>query len=165
MIRDTIFSGRDLSRKSEDVPIEKIGSSEIQRLIIDMKDTLAYYSLQIFARAIAACQIGEYKNIIVVKRFRLLQLYDVYINLRILEQHGNVKREEGCISLPNIKRWVKRPKRVKVSYYDKYGNFVIKDLRGILAQIISHEYDHTIGKTIIERNIEMLENNNNERCL
>ena len=58
MIKETIFPGRDLSRKSEDVPINEIKSSEIQRLITDMIDTLDYYAFQRFARAIAACQIG-----------------------------------------------------------------------------------------------------------
>ena len=163
MILSLIKDRIKLSKKSVDINPDKISTSETQELINNMTETLSHYALQIGARGISACQVGEYKNIIVIKKFRLLNLYDTYINLKILETHGKQKSVEGCLSLPGILLSVNRPARIKILYYDQNGKIHKKTVWGALASIIDHEHDHTIGKTIIDRYLEEIKEVESER--
>ena len=151
-----------LSKKSDDIMIGSIHTSEVQDLIDNMIDTLSYYSIRLGARGIAACQVGANKNIIVVKKFKLLNKYDTYINLKILGEYGKKNGTEGCLSLPNVVLMINRPKRIRISYYDREGRYYNKLIWGVLARILCHEHDHSDGKTIIDRKKEEIKENKKE---
>ncbi len=157
MIRDITYSDTDLSRKSEDVIPEDINSPKVESIINDMIDTLEHYSVQLNAIGISACQIGEYKKIIVIcRRIGFRRTNQVFINLKILEQYGEINSEEGCISLPNRFYVIKRPKTIKVGYYNRQGKYIEEEIRGKLVQILCHEADHGDGITIKKRWIQQL---------
>jgi peptide deformylase len=55
-----------------------------------------------------------------------------------------------CLSVPNIPVTVTRRGRVKIKYYDRNWVYKKKEFDGFLAIIVQHEYDHLIGKIILD---------------
>ena len=53
--------------------------------------------------------------------------------------------EEGCLSFPGFFLTLRRPKEVAVSYQDEEGTQHTAALKGVLARIVLHEYDHMEG--------------------
>lgn len=52
---------------------------------------------------------------------------------------------EGCLSVPGMKGWVERPRKIKVTGYDELGNVREQSLTGTAARVFQHEYDHLDG--------------------
>lgn len=58
---------------------------------------------------------------------------------------------EGCLSVPGVNVSVPRSKTIRVSYMDGAGTTHENiDMRGFLARIFQHEYDHLQGKLLID---------------
>lgn len=69
-----------------------------------------------------------------------------FINANIEEKSGEVwSFNEGCLSIPGIREDVKRPEKIRISYYDENFDFHDETYDGIKARIIQHEYDHLDG--------------------
>ncbi len=53
--------------------------------------------------------------------------------------------EEGCLSIPNLPVWVRRPERVVLRYLDR--DFRPQEIEGFgpLASVLQHERDHLDG--------------------
>lgn len=106
---------------------------------------------------LAANQVG------IDKRFFVLGIQEdeciKVINPEIVEFGDEiVEYEEGCLSIPGIYKKVKRPEKIKVKYYDEYGNLIEKELNGILSRAFQHEYDHIEGILFIDRISPMAKN-------
>lgn len=69
----------------------------------------------------------------------------------------NVKKLEGCLSIPEIWGYLKRPTRVKLKYIDINGKISEKEYDGFMATIIQHETDHLNGILFTHRVIEQKE--------
>lgn len=54
--------------------------------------------------------------------------------------------DEGCLSFPNLFLKIKRPRRIKVRYFEPNGNGVTKVLDGMTARCFLHELDHLDGE-------------------
>jgi peptide deformylase len=72
------------------------------------------------------------------------------INPKILETHGNVIIEEGCLSLPNLRADIERPDKVYIEYQDLDLNIKNIELSGLLARVSQHEIDHLNGVLFID---------------
>ena len=75
-----------------------------------------------------------------------------FINPQIIEsstETGALK--EGCLSFPDARSEVIRPKRVKVKYFDKFGKEKLEEMDGLMAVCIQHEIDHLNGITFVDR--------------
>ena len=72
-------------------------------------------------------------------------------NPEILEQEGEQREEEGCLSVPGHSGVVLRPTWVKVRGQDLKGKEVTMEGTGLLARAFCHEIDHLDGKLFIER--------------
>ena len=75
-----------------------------------------------------------------------------YINGYIVEEDGEtILMDEGCLSLPGIHEKVPRAEKVRIQYVDE--NFVEHDewVKGFLARVIQHEFDHLEGKVFTDR--------------
>lgn len=57
---------------------------------------------------------------------------------------------EGCLSFPNARSEVVRPKIVKVKYLDENGKEHVEEMGEILATCIQHEIDHLNGITFVD---------------
>ncbi len=74
----------------------------------------------------------------------------VLINPEILETHGEIEIEEGCLSIPEIRAEVKRPDEIFLKYFDFDLNEVKVELKGFLSRVTQHEIDHLNGKLFID---------------
>jgi len=73
------------------------------------------------------------------------------INPEFLEWNGTQKDTEGCLSVPDYFDDVERYEKVKVKFYDRFGNEKIMDADGLLSVAFQHETDHLDGHLFVER--------------
>ncbi len=57
---------------------------------------------------------------------------------------------EGCLSVPELRAEVSRPKDIKMHYHDAHGVRHHIETNGLLATCIQHELDHLDGKLYID---------------
>ncbi len=60
-------------------------------------------------------------------------------------------REEGCLSLPEIRAPIRRPVEVTVRWSDLDGQLWERTLRGLVARCVQHEVDHLNGILLPDR--------------
>ena len=63
--------------------------------------------------------------------------------------------KEGCLSFPFIFLSIKRPKDVVMLYTDTNGKEQEAHLKGLMARVCLHEYDHMQGKVFTEHASKM----------
>jgi peptide deformylase len=135
----------NLLKKSE--RIEKI-DDEIRSLARDMVETmhaapgigLSAPQLDVAKRLITVdLSLGEDKR----------QLH-VLVNPEIVAQEGQVVREEGCLSVPEVYEKVARPQKVVVRGLGLDGRTIETEAADLLARAFCHEIDHLDGKLFID---------------
>lgn len=75
----------------------------------------------------------------------------VLTNPEIVESHGSVKEEEGCLSVPLLTAEVVRPERVVARFRDIEGQEQEIEGDGLLGKALCHEIDHLHGMLYIQR--------------
>ena len=116
----------------------------LSTLLNDMKETLKDAK----GAGLAAPQVGVTKRVFVVD---VDEGYFEFINPVILGTSGSQYGVEGCLSVKGKWGDVKRPRKVTVKAYDRYGKpfkIVTKDF---FAKAICHEYDHLDGILYIDK--------------
>jgi len=99
---------------------------------------------------LAACQVGSDKNMFIYRKNTGQIL--VIINPIVLAKSGKYwSRDEQCLSLPGIKKDIKRAKMIKIQYVDNFGDEQILKAQNMEAVIIQHELDHLKGKLMIDK--------------
>jgi len=58
---------------------------------------------------------------------------------------------EGCLSVPNLRGFVERPRRVRVDYVDLEAKPRSIEAEGFLATVFQHELDHLQGVLYVDR--------------
>ena len=53
---------------------------------------------------------------------------------------------EGCLSVPGLRGWVPRYKRIRYQGFDARGEPIARTVAGFHARVVQHECDHLIGK-------------------
>jgi peptide deformylase len=100
---------------------------------------------------LAAPQIGISKRLAVVdvtfKEDPNAKL--VLVNPEILHAEGRHSQNEGCLSIPEFREPVTRPRKVTVRAQDVNGNLFEKTGEDLLARAFLHETDHLDGKLYI----------------
>jgi len=99
---------------------------------------------------LAATQINQAKQLIVIDISETKDNPLVIINPVIVEQSGEVLNEEGCLSFPGIYANVRRAEQVSLDYQDINGEKQHLDADGLLAICIQHEMDHLQGKVFVD---------------
>ncbi len=75
----------------------------------------------------------------------------VLINPEIVSAEGEVKDEEGCLSIPGVYSKLKRFARVRLRALDEHGRPWELTGEGLLARAFQHELDHLDGKLYVDR--------------
>ena len=89
----------------------------------------------------AANMIGVKKRIIIVNAgFRDIIMF----NPVIVRKSGPYETEEGCLSLPGVRK-TKRYQNIEIEYYDWNWKKQRQKFTGWPAQICQHEMDHLEG--------------------
>jgi peptide deformylase len=73
----------------------------------------------------------------------------VLVNPDIIRVEGKQAGTEGCLSIPEFREKVTRPKRVKVRAQDLKGQVFEMTGEDLLARAFMHETDHLSGKLFI----------------
>ena len=131
-------------------PTERVEviDDELQKLIDDMVDTM-YAAPGV---GLAANQIGVSRRLMVIDLSvgkRPGELH-VCINPEIVATEGEVREEEGCLSVPDFVEEIKRPERVKLRYRDRHGNDREMWGQGLMARAMCHETDHLNGTLYVD---------------
>lgn len=155
-VRDICRMGNPILRKvAEKVPLEEIQTEEFKNLIRDMKDSMEHYG----GIGIAAPQIGVSKQVCIIElddneRYENEEEYPftVFINpvVKVLDEETE-GFWEGCLSVPGLRGYVERPRKISVDYYDEKAEKMHIETDTFLAVVIQHELDHLFGKLYIDR--------------
>lgn len=137
-------------------PVEEIDES-VRELAQDMLDTLK----TVGGVGIAAPQIGVLRRVVIVD-VSLLRFHDtgeevpqdfrVVVNpvITVLDPAKHIENE-GCLSVPDFRAKVARPKRVAMDGLDLDGNPVHFEGEGYFGACLQHETDHLDGKLFVDR--------------
>lgn len=128
---------------------------ELEGLIDNMFETM-YHANGV---GLAAPQIGLAIRLFVIDATpfsedepTLQGFKEVFINAQIIEEEGTLWRfNEGCLSIPGIREDVERKPKIRIKYQNRNFEWVEKQIDGILARIIQHEYDHIEGILFTDR--------------
>ena len=123
---------------------------ELKTLVEDMAETM-YAAPGV---GLAATQLGVAKRVFIVDTATGEDEPSdlrVFVNPEIVETHGDVVFEEGCLSFPGVREEIDRAERVKVRALDRDGTPFELEADGLLAIAIQHETDHLDGKLMIDR--------------
>ncbi|MFO7845423.1 MAG: peptide deformylase [Balneolaceae bacterium] len=129
-------------------------SNELQKLIDDMFQTM-YNSSGV---GLAAPQVGKLDRLFVMDADTITEELEesnlgpmVFINPTIISTSGDeLKMEEGCLSIPDVRDDVKRPLNVRIRYKDRKFKQQEKEFTGWISRIIQHEYDHLEGVLFLD---------------
>jgi len=146
-VRKIVKFGHPVLHRRAD-PVLEI-NEEIITLARDMVETMHLAP----GIGLAAPQLGRGQRLITVdlsvgeKPDELI----ILVNPEILEEEGETIEEEGCLSVPEIREKVIRPRRVLVRGLTLEGKEVEIEARNLLARVFSHEIDHLEGRLFIDR--------------
>ena len=73
----------------------------------------------------------------------------VLINPEIIHSEGRISQNEGCLSIPEFRENVTRPKKVTVRAQNAKGEFFEHTGEELLARAFCHETDHLNGRLYI----------------
>ena len=124
----------------------KVIDGKIKKLVDDMSQTM-YAAPGI---GLAATQVNENKQIIVLDVSEGHDQLHVFINPEVLRHEGAAVNEEGCLSVPGVYDKVERPESVIVTALDREGKRFTINASGLLAVCIQHEMDHLLGKVFVD---------------
>lgn len=132
--------------------IKKI-DEKIFQLVKEMERTLLYYE----GLGLAANQIGSLKSLFIVnlsgnkEKPKILSI----INPEIVHQEGEIEDYEGCLSIPNIREIILRPKIVIIKGITLEEKEITLEGKNLLARCFLHEYEHLCGILFIDHLSEL----------
>ena len=140
---------RDLSRA-------EILSEDTQRLVADMVETMREYG----GVGLAAPQVHESLRLAVIEVEALGERYKVeaaqplivFFNARVSvldpSPHGFW---EGCLSVPGMRGYVERPRKIKVDFLDQHAKPQTIVAEDFVATVFQHELDHLDGVLYVDK--------------
>jgi peptide deformylase len=140
---------RDLSRA-------EILSDETKRLVVDMVETMREYS----GVGLAAPQVHESVRLAVIEVEALGERYKVdtaqplivFFNAKVTVLDPAVHGFwEGCLSVPGMRGYVERPRKIKVDYLDQNAQPQSMIAEDFVATVFQHELDHLDGVLYVDK--------------
>ncbi|HEY3846854.1 MAG TPA: peptide deformylase [Acetobacteraceae bacterium] len=132
-------------------PVPDPGAPEIRRLVADMMETMEDAS----GVGLAAPQVHVPLRLFVFRvpgERREADPDDVMLGNTVLINpeiellsEDRVLNWEGCLSIPGLRACVPRSPRVRYRGVDCDGNVQEREVSGLHARIVQHEYDHLDG--------------------
>lgn len=137
------------------VPPERIRSTEIQRFIDDMVETMREYD----GAGLAAPQVHTLRQIAVIEVDGNPRYPDapgipltVVVNPVVTPLTEEIEDGwEGCLSVPDMRGMVPRYTAVRLQCYDREGERVDLVAKDFFARVIQHETDHLQGVVYVDR--------------
>ncbi len=134
--RTILIEGDETLRKKS----RKVTSfdARLAELVADMFETMEHSN----GVGLAAPQVG------ILRRIFVMDVGDgpvVAINPELTAFEGEQEELEGCLSLPGLYGFVKRPEKLRLTAQDVNGETFTMDLEGLGAVCACHETDHLNG--------------------
>jgi peptide deformylase len=99
---------------------------------------------------LSAPQIGVLERVILYQNYAKELV--ILVNPKIVSSKGEtVSKGEGCLSVPGVRKDVRRAKVIKVEAFDEQGKKIKIKANGMEAIILQHEIDHLDGILFIDR--------------
>lgn len=159
-----------LRQKAREVTREELQSPEFARLLQDMVETMEEYG----GIGLAAPQIHESISVAFIDyeeqndRYSDIEMDEaseengdaaqktmplsVFINAKITVLDETLQGFwEGCLSIPELRGLVYRPRKIRVDYWDLSGTPQFLIAEGFLATVFQHELDHISGVLYVDR--------------
>ena len=132
--------------------VEDISAPQTKQIVQDMTQTM----LDAQGIGLAAPQVHISKQIMI---FRIPEededdsiKISVLINPKLSKISDETDNEwEGCLSIPGMMGLVKRFSKIKYEGYDLLGNIIKREVSGLHARVVQHEFDHLMGILYISR--------------
>jgi peptide deformylase len=149
-----IITYNDPILRKETAPVSE-NNDPLQKLIDDMFETM-YNSDGV---GLAAPQIGKAIQLFVMDADIMTEELDdeedlgplVIINPEIISKTGEkIKKEEGCLSIPEVRDEVARPETVTIRFKNRDFKTRQFTVSGWVSRVIQHEYDHLHGVLFLD---------------
>jgi len=129
--------------------VDCFDSSELNALICDMRDTM--YTKN--GAGLAAPQIGVSLRVVIFgihDNPRYPEAADIPETILINPEMTVLDDMlayawEGCLSLPGLRGYVPRFKRIRYAGFNEHGNRIEREAEGFHARVVQHECDHLDG--------------------
>ncbi|MBI5504210.1 MAG: peptide deformylase [Deltaproteobacteria bacterium] len=156
-VRPVLTIGNPVLRQvARELTREEILCADVKTLVADMIETMHHEE----GIGIAAPQVGESVQVAVIEvavdseRYPDTNPFElaVFVNPRITVLDATEQAYwEGCLSVPDLRGLVHRPRMVRVDYLnlDAEPASIVAD--GFLATVFQHELDHLDGVLYIDR--------------
>ncbi len=147
------------------LPITVYGDSILRKKaspVLEIDDTLISIIRNMFQTmhnangiGLAANQIGLAKRVFIVdvspvegyEKIKPMTL----LNPKIVSKSDDLDSyEEGCLSIPELKSEVIRPKGIEISFFDLDMKEYKMEVDDLIARVIQHELDHLNGVLFID---------------
>ncbi len=136
--RNIVKNGDEiLHKKCRDVTVF---DDKLWTLLDDMYETMKDAS----GVGLAAPQVGILRRVVVIETDENIGKIEL-VNPTVVSMKGKQHEVEGCLSVPDLWGYVKRPAKVKVKAQDRYGNNIEVEGEKLLAIALCHEIDHLSG--------------------
>jgi peptide deformylase len=136
-----------LRQKARELKKEEILAPAFKQLLNDMFETMVDYD----GVGLAAPQIYESIAVAIVQ-YPLDADPVVVVNPKItILDEAKQGFWEGCLSIPEIRGLVYRPRKIKVDYLDIHANPQTVTVEGFGATVFQHELDHLAGVLFVDR--------------
>ncbi|MEA3149605.1 MAG: peptide deformylase [Gammaproteobacteria bacterium] len=140
-------------------PIQEFGTSELDSLLSDMRDTMR----ELNGAGLAAPQIGVGLRVVIFgmehnPRYPDAEPvpYTVLINPTLTPVGEEMEEAwEGCLSVPGMRGVVPRYKHLRYTGFDASGQAIDRTVSDFHARVVQHEVDHLDG-ILYPRRIEDL---------
>ncbi len=126
-------------------PVEKF-DDELKQFVADMFETMKDEN----GIGLAATQVDRHIQVVVMDVSENQDNPHVFINPEIIEKHGKVTSEEGCLSVPGNYAKVERAESVKVKALNENGETFELEASDLFAICIQHELDHLKGVLFVD---------------
>lgn len=130
-------------------PVTEFGTPALLALIADMEDTMRAAN----GAGLAAPQIGVGLRLVIfgggpTPRYPDAEVvpYTVLINPKLKPLSGGRESDwEGCLSVPGMRGWVPRHRRLRYTGSDQWGRPIDRSVENFHARVVQHEVDHLDG--------------------
>jgi peptide deformylase len=155
-VREIIRMGHPLLRqRARPLAPDEPGSERVRQLLTDMVDTLHHAG----GIGLAAPQVGESIRLAIIdipggpSRYGVIppMPLTLFVNPEIdVVDEWAAGCWEGCLSVPGLRGWVERPQHVRVRALGLNGESFELELKGFLATVLQHEFDHLDGRLFVD---------------
>lgn len=144
-----LYGSPVLRDRAAEVDLSKADKAQVQQFFNDMHETMQHAD----GCGLAAPQVGVSERMLIVDGNELVENYPELkgfvrkmVNPVVVEESQEISEySEGCLSIPGVDADIKRPKKIKVRYFDENLEEKEETFDNFAARMIQHELDHLDG--------------------